>query len=186
MEVLDRPLGQRQLDPGGPFAGGGVHDASRLAGAGIPIQLRVNTLRPMPGRSGTRENRCPEEPPQRIANSLPHGAIRHIAKPAISRYVSLVRSAVRRPKPAPAEFPRSRSVPRLNGPPHAANARRLRGAGARRSRFLSASSRNGRNCPAKSAEAARSDPVAGRHPAARRLPPQRRNPLTPGSLLRGC
>jgi len=96
----------------------------------------------------TSRHSPPEEPPQRVAKSVSPRALPHIAKPAISGSVSLVRSAVRRPKPAPAEFPRSRSVPGLNGPPHASNARRLRRAGVRHSGFLPTSSRKEPELPA--------------------------------------
>ena len=63
-----------------------------LAGGRRSDQPSVNTSRPIPGRSGTRGNRCPKDPPQLIDNSLIHRPITHVVKVAVSRYVPLVRS----------------------------------------------------------------------------------------------
>ena len=73
-----------------------LHDASRFGRwPEGPIQPSVNTSRPIPGRSGTRENRCPQEPPQLIDKSLIHGPITHAAKVALSLFIPLVRFAIR-------------------------------------------------------------------------------------------
>ena len=69
-----------------------------LAGAERPVQPRVNTSRLIPGRAGTRGNRCPKGPPQRITKSMSPGALPHTAENPVSRSISLARYAARRPK----------------------------------------------------------------------------------------
>jgi len=103
----------------------------------------------MPGRSGTRENRCPRKPPQRSAKSMFPRPLAHAAEIPVSRPVSLLRYAVRSPKRARAEFPRSRAVPGATGPSLAANSAASRDAAAHHGPFWPAFSRKRPELPAK-------------------------------------
>ena len=82
----------------------------------------VNTSRPGPGRSGTRENRCPKGPPQLIDKSLIHAAITHTAKVPVSLFIPLVRFAIRHSKPGTGQRRFPLPPPGQTGRPHAADA----------------------------------------------------------------
>ena len=92
------------------LAGGGRYHRAVRRRISTPAEVLPRTRRPEPGRSATRRNRCPQEPPQLIARSLIQRAVAQLSRNGISRFVSLTQS------PAFPHGPR-RDSPALPSPP---------------------------------------------------------------------
>ena len=148
-------------------------------------QPRVNTCRPIPGRSGTRGNRCPKGPPQLIDKSLIHNAVMHTAKMPLSRLVPLVRFVIRRSKPGTGHSDFPLPSPGQTGRPHAPDGVGCRGAEECHGRFLPVFSRSGSDRSPEGEKTRSRGSLEERLPGGRWLPPPLRNRWKPESCCPG-